>query len=111
MKSLKEYLEHPSVNESFLGKGYAVIQNRQHGANRNKLSSINSKIQSLTQRGKSEDDSQKQAVIVFEILSEVAKALAVLAEMGRNEVNVSTAGVLDSQNLRKELRNWSKQRR
>ena len=95
--------EQEQLSESVLGKGYALIQNRQHASNRTKLLSVISRIQSLAKSGTSESDLDKRSDILFSLFIELGNALKIQAEMGRNEVNVSTAGVLDMKDLGKEL--------
>lgn len=100
----KEYIDTKEpLQESFLGKSYALIQNKQHSSNRTKLLSVISRIQSLAKKGISENDQEKRSEILFSLFLELASALKVQAEMSRNEVNVSTAGVLDTKDLSKEL--------
>ncbi|MGI6525355.1 MAG: hypothetical protein ACOX2O_08740 [Bdellovibrionota bacterium] len=109
MKSLQQYITDLENNgagviqESIVGKGYAISQNRAHGASKNKLQSIASKIQSEARKGISEDDPEKRQQIVFTLFIELGNALKVLAEMSRNTINVSTAGVLDQESIKKAL--------
>lgn len=97
MLGLKEFIDSDRTNlsESIVGKGYAIAQNRQHASNRSKLLSVASRLKSLAEKGRNEDDQIKQQQILFALFQELANALKVQAEMARNEINVSTAGVLD----------------
>lgn len=103
--SLKQYLESESVQvtESFAAKGVAIGQNRQHAANRNKLLSSASRLRDLSRRGMSEDNVDKRYQILFALFSELATALTIQATMAKNEINVSTAGVLDMESIKGEI--------
>lgn len=105
MLRFKGYIddEQEQLSESVLGKSFAFIENRKHASNKTKFLSVVSRIQSLAKSGISESDLDKRSNIIFSLFLELGNAMKIQAEMGRNEVNVSTAGVLDMKDFGKEL--------
>lgn len=91
------------LSESLVGKGFAIGQNRQHAANKTKLLSALTKIQNDCRQAVHEDDQNKKIDLLFHVAFDFAGALKILAEMSANTNNVSTTGVLDQENLKKEL--------
>lgn len=89
------------LRESFVGKGFAISQNRQHAANKTKLLSAITKIQGDCRQGVHEDDQQKKIDLLFQVAYEFAGTLKIFAEMSANTNNVCTTGVLDTENIQK----------
>ena len=103
--SFKEYIKDSkdSLSESLVGKGFAFVQSRAHASNKAKLLSVLSRIQTNAKKGKSEEDEDARLELIFEIFFDLAAAWKIDAEMSTNSVNVSTAGVLDTESVKKEL--------
>ena len=89
--------------ESFVGKGFAISQNRQHASYKTKLFSTISKIQNDCRQGVSEGDESKKIDLLFQIGFEFAAALKLFAEMSTNTNNISTTAVLDAENIQKVI--------
>ena len=104
-RSLKDYIQESNepISESLVGKGVAIANNRQHAANKSKLSSQLNLIQNDCRQGVQEADPNKKIEILFQIAYEFAGALKIFAEMSSNTNNVSTTGVLDTANIQKEI--------
>lgn len=102
---LKDYIERTEseLNESLVGKAFAVGQHRAHASNKTKLQSVLSRIQSTAKKGLGEEDLEKQLELVFTLFYDLSLALRINAEMSTNSINVSTAGVLDTESIKKEL--------
>lgn len=112
MKTLRQFEEerhllatvsNQELRESMVGKGFAIGQNRQHAANKTKLLSTLSQIQNNCHQGVRENDQNKKLDMIFQVAFEFAGALKVFAEMSTNTNNVSTTGVLDSENIQKTI--------
>ena len=106
LNSLKEYIqetEQEPISESLIGKGFAIGQQRKHAANKTKLQSVASRIQSTAKKGISEDDPDKRSELLFSLFIDLASALKIASEMSANAVNVSTAGVLFAESVQKQL--------
>lgn len=108
MKTFREVISADSsdaeqISESLVGKGFAVAQNRQHGSQKNKALSKLGTIQSDCRRAANEEDDQKRNELLFKILFDLATTLKIFAEMSSKNNNVSTAGVLDQENIKKIL--------
>ena len=95
--------ENSQLNESWVGKGFAITQNRAHISQKTKLFSVINKIQNLAKNGMTEDDHEKGSDLLFSLFLELGYALKIQAEMSRHEINVGTAGVLDMKDIGKEL--------
>lgn len=108
----KEFIqtENLQLNESWVGKGFAIGQNRAHASQKTKLFSVISKIQTIAKNGMTEDDLEKRSDLLFSLFLELSNALKIQAEMSRHEINVGTAGVLDANDIRKELEHVLKKR-
>ena len=91
------------LRESFVGKGFAIAQNRLHSSNKTKLLSTLGKVQNLCRNGVNEDDSTKKIDLLFQVGFEFANALKVFAEMSMNTNNVSTTAVLDAESIKAAL--------
>ncbi len=91
------------LSESLVGKGVAISNNRQHAANKTKLLSTLSQIQSNCRHGVHEEDLGKKIDLIFQIAFEFAGAFKIFAEMSTNINNISTTSVLDQESLKKEL--------
>jgi hypothetical protein len=112
MKTLRQHIEDrepisrisdQELRESFVGKGFAISQNRQHASNKTKLFSTISKIQNDCRQGVSESDESKKIDLLFQIGFEFAAALKLYAEMSTNTNNISTTAVLDTENIQKSI--------
>ena len=103
--SFKDYVQNAdkTISESLLGKTYAIAQNRAHATNKTKLQSALASIQSTAKRGLSEDDDLKRIDMLFTLFFDLAAALKIASDMSTNSINVSTAGVLDTESVKKEL--------
>jgi len=103
---LKEYLELPedeNITESLIGKGFAIGQHRTHASNKTKFQSVLNRIQSNAKRGQSEDDPEERFELLFTLFYDLASALKIASDMSTNSINVSTAGVLDTESIKKEI--------
>lgn len=106
-QSLKEYIQtskQPLNESSLIGKGFALGQNRAHAGNKNKFQSVLSRIQSNARKGLTEEDSEKRFDLIFTLFFDLAAALKIASEMSTNSINVSTAGVLDTESIKAELK-------
>jgi hypothetical protein len=110
MKPRKSFAEHISdnrpeskIDESLVGKGFAIGQNRQHAANKTKLLSALSQIQNDCRQGVREDDQNKKIDLIFQVAFEFAGAMKIYAEMSASTNNISTTGVLDAENIQKTI--------
>lgn len=103
--SFKEYIQDSEdlISESLLGKTYAVAQNRSHASNKTKFQSALAHIQSTAKKGLTEDDQEKRIEMIFTMFFDLAAALKIASDMSTNSVNISTAGVLDTESVKKEL--------
>ena len=103
--SFKEYFETSTnpISESLLGKTYSVAQNRAHATNKTKFQTALTRIQSTAKKGLSEDDEVKRTNLLFQMFFDLAAALKIASDMSTNSINVSTAGVLDTESIKKEL--------
>ena len=102
---------HQTLNESLIGKGFAIAQSRAHASNKTKLQSVLSRIQSNAKKGQSVDDENERFEILFTLFFDLAAALKIASEMSTNSINVSTMGVLDTESLKKELEKVFQKRR
>lgn len=91
------------LKESLVGKGVAIIQNRQHATHKTRLLSNLSQIQNDCRQGVREDDEKKRSDLLFQIMFDFAAALKSFAEMSGNINNISTTAVLDAESIQKEL--------
>ena len=112
MKTMRQLIEErepitrisdQELRESFVGKGFAISQNRQHASNKTKLTSTLSKVQNLCQTGVHEDDESKKIDLLFQVGFELANAFKTFAEMSANTNNISTTAVLDAENIQRVL--------
>jgi hypothetical protein len=103
--SFKDYLHNSiePISESLVGKGFAIGQSRAHASNKSKLQSVLSRIQSNAKKGQSEDDENERFELLFTLFFDLAAAMKIAAELSTNTINVSTAGVLDTESIKKEL--------
>lgn len=103
--TFKDYLHSSKepISESIVGKGFAIAQSRAHTTNKTKLQSVLSRIQSNAKKGQSEDDESERFELLFTLFFDLAAAMKIASEMSTNSINVSTAGVLDTESVKKEL--------
>ena len=110
----KDYIQKSdeAISESLLGKTYAIAANRSHATNKSKFQSALTRIQSIAKKGLSEEDEVKRTDTIFTLFFDLAAALKIASEMSTNSINVSTAGVLDTESIKRELqRVFQKNRR
>lgn len=103
--SFKDYIQksNEAISESLIGKTYAIAQNRSHVTNKTKFQSALTRIQSTAKKGLSEEDDVKRIDMLFTMFFDLAAALKVASDMSTNSINVSTAGVLDTESIKREL--------
>lgn len=91
------------LQESLVGKGVAIVQNRQHAGSTTKLINTLNKVQSICRDAVLENDQSKKIDTLFQVGFELAGALKLFAEMSANINNISTTAVLDAENIQKVL--------
>ena len=96
-------IDDEELQESLVGKGVAIIQNRQHGSHKAKLLSNLNQIQNACHQGVREEDDKKRNDLIFQIMFDFANALKSFAEMSANINNISTTAVLDTESIQREL--------
>jgi len=101
--TFKDYLHNSKdmLSESLIGKGFAIGQSRAHATNKSKLQSLLNRVQSTAKKGFSEEDENGRFELLFTLFFDIAAALKIASEMSTNCINVSTAGVLDTENIQR----------
>jgi hypothetical protein len=91
------------LQESLVGKGLAIGQNRQHQSSKNQVISKLGSIQNECKQAVHEDDQRKRSDTLFKIIFDLAGVMKIFAEMSSRTNNIATMGVLDQESIRKEL--------
>jgi hypothetical protein len=106
MKRLKSFSEHQRsqgqpdpLEESFFSKGYAISQNAQHNATKQKISTIRTNIHSITNRIKTEDDITQKIDLLADLANQMMVAIERLSELSTNVKNVVVANALLAENI------------
>jgi isopentenyl phosphate kinase len=112
MKRFKSYSKHQRsptqldpLEESFFSKGYAVSQNGQHNATKQKISTIRSNIHSITNRIKTEGDLHQKIDLLADVADQMMVAIERLSELSTNVKNVVVANALLAENIEATLKN------
>ena len=108
MKSFRQVINEQeekkaSLNESVVGKGVALVQNRQHLALRTQVLSKLSAIQNDCRLAIQEDDEHKRGDYLFHLIFDLAAAMKDFAEMSTRTNNIAAMAVFDQESLKKEL--------
>lgn len=103
MKTFRQTLKEEQLDESPIGKGFAIAQNRQHKTHKERLVSKLNLIQNECRQAVQYEDPEKRSDALFKVFFEFAAALRLFAEMSSNINSISTIGVLDSESIKKEL--------
>ena len=113
MKPRKSFAEHmrnqdetEPLQESLFSKGYAIAQNAQHNATKQKISTIRSNIHSLTSRIKTEDDINQKIDLLADITEQIAITLEKMSELSNNVKNIAVANTLFSEDIAKIIEKY-----
>ena len=106
MKRLKSFSEHQRspgqldpLEESFFSKGYAISQNAQHNATKQKISTIRTNIHSSAIRIKAEEDINLKIDLLADVANQMMVAIERLGELSTNVKNVVVANALLAENI------------
>ena len=108
MKSFRQIINEQeekkaSLNESVVGKGVALVQNRQHLALRTQALSKLSAIQNDCRLALQADDDRKRSDYLFHALFDLAAVMKDFVEMSTRTNNIAAMAVFDQESLKKEL--------
>lgn len=107
MKPRKSFAEHlknqdeiEPIKESLLSKGYAISQNAQHNSATQKISSLASKIASLSHDAKREDDPVKKIDKLCDAVFVMSELFKAQSQQSTNIKNIVVAHALLESNKR-----------
>lgn len=108
MKPRKSFAEHirnqgekEPIQESLFSKGYAVAQNAQHNSATQKISSLASKIASLANDAKREDDPVRKIDKLSDAVFVMSELFKTQSQQSTSIKNVVVAHALLSENSKK----------